>query len=462
MLYRNITIPHSIIFSKALAHIRQYPSLGTIVRRLDFAHFSSVGLGRTQRMNVDIQNLTARTLRECLDLLPNLKELLLQEHVEDDVDAAVLHKVFTAIPSLRAVDFCGCSSPSFRAAFASVVAADNPDLPPSFPRLRRVSLHECSSLPDDAIHALLPRLVNLTHLDVSHTQITPRTLFSLSRSATLTHLNLSRCTKLTGPDVVEFLTTHPAVTDNSLVYLNLMVDLSRHRMLEESDVDALLPQLSDSLRSLNLGGAKISSRHMPLLIRLSKHLDELGLNSANLALDDINSFFKPPSPPPSPQQQEQQSTGGSSSLASETTTPTTTPEESPDTNNWTPPQLRYLDLTKNLYITPGALANPKTCLLATPQSHPLDVIELSEKTIATLRQRSRNGWVVRELGRRAWYVRDPAIDPNDDNSESATTTTAHDDGRRAWKMGARWWGMRKIPMSVGDVGGIYGHYMFKK
>jgi hypothetical protein len=37
-----------------------------------------------------------------------------------------------------------------------------------------------------------------------------------------------------------------------------------------------------------------------------------------------------------------------------------------------------------------------------------------------------------------------------------------DDGSRSWKMGARWWGMRKIPMAVGDVGGIYGHYMFKK
>jgi hypothetical protein len=29
-------------------------------------------------------------------------------------------------------------------------------------------------------------------------------------------------------------------------------------------------------------------------------------------------------------------------------------------------------------------------------------------------------------------------------------------------MGARWWGMRKIPVTVGEVGGIYGHYMFKK
>ena len=35
-------------------------------------------------------------------------------------------------------------------------------------------------------------------------------------------------------------------------------------------------------------------------------------------------------------------------------------------------------------------------------------------------------------------------------------------GRRGWKMGAMWWGMRKVPVAVGEVGGLYGHYMFKK
>jgi hypothetical protein len=38
-----------------------------------------------------IQNLTSRTLLQCLELLPNLKECLLQEHLEGDisVDAEV-------------------------------------------------------------------------------------------------------------------------------------------------------------------------------------------------------------------------------------------------------------------------------------------------------------------------------------------------------------------------------------
>ncbi|KMP01597.1 leucine Rich Repeat domain containing protein [Coccidioides immitis RMSCC 2394] len=427
VLYRHITIPHSIIFSKALNHIKQYPSLGTIVRRLDFSHFSSVGLGRTQQMNVEIQNLTWRTLLECLNLLPNLKELLLQEHVEDDVNGDVTRKILSDIPTLRAVDFCGCSSPTFSSGFVGAVTQD-PNFPAQLRTLRRVSLHECTSLPDEAFQALLPRLINLTHLDVAHTQITNKTLFMIPQSAQITHLSLSRCTRLTGPEVVEFLTTHPAVTD-TLVYLNLMSDASRHRILEEEDVETLLPHLTPTLRSLNLGGARITSAQMPMLLKLSKHVEELGLNSANITIDDINSFFRP-----FPLSNEHQMDV-----------------------EWVRPALRYLDLTKNPHLTQATLLNPKSCLLVTPQSYPLHVIELTERIITPLRQRSpRNGWVVRDLGRRGWYVREPPTNPNE------MKMMPRDDGRRSWKMGARWWGMRKIPVCVGDVGGIYGHYMFKK
>ncbi|KAF3481424.1 leucine Rich Repeat domain-containing protein [Arthroderma uncinatum] len=428
VLYRHITIPHSIIFSKALNHIRQYPSLGTIVRRLDFSHFTSVGLGRTQQMNVEIQNLTAKTLLQCLDLLPNLKELLLQEHVEDDVDGDVVRKIFISKTLLRAIDFCGCSSSKFSSGFLSAVTQE-PKFPIVLPSLRRLSLHECTGLPDEVFQSLLPRLVNLTHLDVAHTQISNSTLFLIPYTAQITHLNISRCTKLTGPEVVKFLTTHPAVT-HTLVYLNLMVDASRHRILEEADVPNLLPHLTPTLRSLNLGGARITSAHMPDLLKLSKHLEELGLSSADLTIDDLNSFFAPPP----------QSANGT-----------------PATSTWQPSHLRYLDLTRNPYLTQAALFNTKSCLLITPQSYPLLVIELSERIIAPLRTRSkssnnRNGWVVRELGRRGWYVREPSGDP----------AMPVDDGQRSWKMGAHWWGTRKIPVAIGDVGGIYGHYMFKK
>ncbi|PGH30359.1 hypothetical protein GX50_06878 [[Emmonsia] crescens] len=455
VLYRHITIPHSIIFSKALNHIKQYPALGTIVRRLDFSHFTSVGLGRTQQMNSEIQNLTSKTLLECLELLTNLKECLLQEHLEDDVNVNVLWKLLSRTPSLRAVDFCGCSSATFSDGFLSAVTED-PNFPATLPTLRRVSLHECSGLIPRVFETFLPRLVNLTHLDVCHTQITNSALMSIPHSARITHLNISRCTKLTGPEVVKFLTTHPAVRE-SLIYLNVMTDSSRHQLLDETDVDNLLPCLTSTLRSVNLGGAKVRSSNMPSLLRLSKHVEELGLNSANLTISDINLFFALP-PSDSDSDSDTNANGIENGNANNNSK-----HEGPSTRRvWIPSQLRYLDLTKNPHVTQAALLNPKACLLVTPHSSPLDVIELSEKIISPLRQRSRankygNGWLVRDLGRRGWYVREPAL-----GTRQGKPTAKPDDGRRSWKMGARWWGMRKIPVAVGDVGGLYGHYMFKK
>ncbi|KAA8648662.1 hypothetical protein EYZ11_011121 [Aspergillus tanneri] len=427
VLYRNMTFPHSIIFSKALNHMSQYPALGTLVRRLDFSHFTSVGLGRTKQMNAEIQNLTATTLLKCLDLLPNLKECLLQEHVEGDLNVEVMRKLFTGLPNLCALDLCGCSTQSFSAIFLDSLSS----LPSTLPNLRRISLHECSSLPSSAFETLLPRLVNLTHLDVTHTQINEKALFSIPETARLTHLNVSRTIRLRGANVVEFLTTHPAVSD-SLVFLNLMTDPTRYRLLEEEDVSALLPKLPSSLRSLNIGGAKVTSAHTKALIPLTKHLEELGLGSAELSPQDLNAFFTPTS----------------GSVADGSTGPDDT---------WVPPSLCYLDLNKVSQLTLGTVFNMGACLLLSPQSYPLQVIEFHEKLIAPLRERTKTaksstGWTVRELGRRGWYVRDPSSMPNE----------VADDGSRSWKMGARWWGMRKIPVAVGDVGGIYGHYMFKK
>lgn len=426
VLYRNMTFPHSVIFSKALNHISQYPALGTLVRRLDFSHFTSVGLGRTKQMNAEIQNLTATTLLRCLDLLPNLKECLLQEHVEGDISLQVLQKLFFGLPNLRAVDFCGCSSQSFSKLFMEALTGA-PDLPMSLPNLKRISLHECSSLPSVALEILLPRLVNLTHLDLTHTQINEAALFSIPETARISHLSVSRCTRLRGgPSLVRFLTTHPAVRD-SVVYLNLMSDPTRYRILEEEDVKALLPKLPSTLRSLNLGGAKITSANMPDLIPLTRHLEELGLASADLTVKDLNSFFA----------DHIESANGVEFPA--------------------PSTLRYLDLTKVAQITLSTIFNTGACLLLSQQSYPLQVIEFSDKIISPLRERNKNsrsstGWTVREIGRRGWYVRDPSSMP----------WHPPDDGARPWKIGARWWGMRKIPVAVGDVGGIYGHYMFKK
>ncbi|KAI9838286.1 MAG: hypothetical protein M1819_005554 [Sarea resinae] len=425
-LYSRIIIPHSQIFSKFLEHLYRYPSLGTVVKRLDFSHFTSVGLGRTRQMNLEIQNVTAATLLKCLDLTTHLREFLVQEHIEDDLDESIIQKLFCDLPTLQAIDFCACSSNTFQQAFSSVIKLDNQTLPSPI-TIRRISLHECSSLSSTMLETFLPRLAYVTHLDLYHTRVTDRALVSIPERARLTHLNLGKCTHLSGEGVVEFLTTHPAVKD-SLLYLNLLFDISRYRLLSSEDVEMLLPRLPSTLRSLNLNGARVTSNHIPLLLPLTKHLEELGVGYSELSMDDITALFVPAPPAKGEDISEEEL-------------------------NWEPSALRYLDLTGVASITIGSLFTHNSVLLSS-MTEPLEVLELSERVIKGLRERAATskqlGWVVRELGRRAWYVREFSKSGPPDN------------GRRAWKMGALWWGMRKIPVAWGEVGGLYGHYMFKR
>ena len=208
-LYRQITVPHSQIFSKFLTHVAEYPGFGTLVRRLDLSHFTSVGLGRSRQANSEIQNLTSRTLVSCLELTPWIQEILLQENLDDDLDVNVLRKIFLDLPKLRAVDFCASSSQPFVDAFGSAmrILRENPSTMLS---IKRLSLHECFTLPMSTFGTLLPRLTQLTHLEASHTRITDTALASLPTSARLTHLNLGRCISITGEGIADFLVNHPA------------------------------------------------------------------------------------------------------------------------------------------------------------------------------------------------------------------------------------------------------------
>ena len=173
-LYRNITFPHSLTFSKVLKQISEDPGLGALVRRLDFSHYTSIGFGRTRQAALALQHLTSTTLKQCLDLTPGLQEFLIHEHIDDELDEEILQKLFFQ-SKLRALDFCGCSSRGFAHAFTEVLTSQNTES--AFPFLRRLSLHECSILQAPVFKALLPRLPHLTHLDVAHTLITDYALF---------------------------------------------------------------------------------------------------------------------------------------------------------------------------------------------------------------------------------------------------------------------------------------------
>ncbi|TGZ77339.1 hypothetical protein EX30DRAFT_356407 [Ascodesmis nigricans] len=427
-LYARVSFPHSTVYSKFLSHINKYPELGRLVKRLDFSQFTSIGLGRTRKMNYEIQKLTSNTLLQCLNLTVYLREFLAAESIEEDVDYQVLEKLFCDLSHLQAVDFCASTASPFAKGLTEVLSANNPKLPEML-NLKRVGLHGCSILPPTVFATLLPRLPRLTHLDLTHTQVTDESLLAIPHSARLTHLSISKCNKLHGPAVVDFLLNHPAA--RNLVYLNIHYDTSRYRLLSTADVDELLPGLPTTLRSLNLNGAKITSDHMPHLRRLATHLEELSLGGADLSMDDLNTLIRG-----EPRE-----------------------DDKPSDHHST---LVYLGLTNVASVTPNAIIFPETCALVHPDSFPLQVLEFSDKILDGLKDRpvasKKLGWVVKTQQRRGWYVRaNSGTLPGGENYKKALEM---DDGQRAWKMGGKWWGTRKVPVAEGEVLGIYGYYAF--
>jgi hypothetical protein len=404
-----------------------------MVQWLDFSHYSNMGFGKARSTSTRTPFLTPTTLKECLDRTPALQAFLVHEHIDDELDVNVIAKLFR-LPLMQALDFTACSSKQFADAFTTVCTLmpwrDNSmiSLGAFSHPLKRLSLHECTTLQEPVFEALLPRLANLTHLDVAHTLINDNALLSIPATAQITHLNLERCTRLTGSAVVRFLTSHPAAR-STMVYLNLCADSSRHRLLSEEDVSRLLPKLPTTLRSLNIGGAKVNPVHVPALRKLATHLEELGLKAANLGYAaDISRIFGI--------------------------------EEKNDGTHQT--KLRYIDLTDVSSVTQMSLSYSTTALTGS-NTEPLEVIEVGSKVLEELKKRNKNAknpeWVVRELGRRGWYVRQRSTTAQ--QSQQSQPTVA-DDGSRTWKMGARWWGMRKIPLVEQDVGGMYGYFMFKR
>ncbi|KAK1995968.1 leucine rich repeat domain-containing protein [Colletotrichum falcatum] len=411
-LYKHITIPHSRIFRKFLSNITTHPALGTIVRRIDFSHFNNAALFDSVSERRGTRNLTAETLVQCLELTPHLQEFLAMEHIDDDLGAEVLQKLFFGMPRLRALDFAGCTSTLFKDAFASLVAMDWPEML----SITRLSFHKCLTLPSALFEKILPRLASVTHLDLAQTKITNRALQSIPKTARITHLNIAKCTLLTAPNVINFLATHPAV--RNLVYLSVAMDARSHQLLDIDDVSQLIPVLPKTLKSLSLKGSRMDETHIELLRPLTKSLEELAVGRGL----DVNATAKLLEPADEKEEEEEAHT------------------------------VRYLDLSdlwgNELDIVD--LFSSRNSLLK-PSSMPLEVVEISEQSFKSLsrnRALERIGWSLQEIGSRCWMVR------LQDHSKD------QDRGYRWWKMGADNWGMRKIPVARAEVGGMYGSFMF--
>lgn len=422
VLYRHVKVPYSKSFFKFHNSLRDDGHLGKLVQCLDFSHYTSMGFGRAKSTSNGIPYLTPTTLKACLDTTTNLKAFLVHEHVDSELDTAVLSTLLD-MKSLKTLDLCACSSTSFAQAFTKACTQMTP-VPRDLVAIERLSLHECTTLKPQVFEALLPRLGRLTHLDLAHTMVNDEALMSIPDTARITHLNLERCTQVTGPTVVEFLTTHPAVKD-TIVYLNLASDASRYRLLSDENLSTLLPTLPSTLRSLNIGGAKANKSHVSSLRNLATHIEELGLKGADLSIStDIREIL------------------------------------SLDTNEGarkSQHSIRYLDLTDIESVNQMSLTYlPKTII--DPDTTPLEVIELGESIRKDIEKRNKNvknpEWKVTELGRRGWFVRQ--------QQNSSQNANNQDDGHREWKMGTRWWGMRKIPVFDQETGGMYGYFMFKR
>lgn len=298
ILYRHVAFSHPISFSKFLKSIEN-TGYGVLTRTLDFSGFTSVGLGRTGRMNKEIQMLTSSTILKVLNLCPNLNEFLGTENIDQDIDANVAEKLFHDMPNLQAVDFCGSTNSTFVSAIAHICGytiTDQGAWEPledrnalayysrPIPNLTRLSLHGCSTLPPKIIGALLQRLPALTRLDLTHTQTTSEALLSLPQTARLTHLSISKCVKLTSEGVLKFLVLHKAT--RSLEWLNMMFEATRPSPISAADLDTILRYLPP-VTNLNLHGLPLRNLN-PLT---TMPLDSLSLGYVNVSIEDLKRFL---------------------------------------------------------------------------------------------------------------------------------------------------------------------------
>jgi hypothetical protein len=274
LLYRRVAFSHSRTFDK-FRNTLQETRYGELVKVLDFSAFTSVGLGRTGKMNQEIQMVTSSTILAALESCPNLVEFLAAESVDPDIDHSVLNKLLE-MPHLRAVDFCGSSGKLIEALIASnfVQCEDQP-----ITNLTKISFHGCSTIPSAVFERIFPKLVNIKRLDLTHTQVTPEALLALPESLRLSHLSLAKCTKLDSHGLLKFLILHPAT--KYLTWLNLMFEATRPVPISRADFETIMRYLNAPLQYLNLYGLPVTQSHL-------RHLTKFDLRGLSLGHADIN------------------------------------------------------------------------------------------------------------------------------------------------------------------------------
>ncbi|KAH9960874.1 hypothetical protein BC827DRAFT_1260657 [Russula dissimulans] len=256
---------------------------GRFVRHLDFNHFRTIGMRRLVGEGVKNRFVTGERLEGILKETPNLttfgateymdgaltlsvlRELLLRgtpsrgrgqprrgrglviEDASEDVEDAARRR---ESKELEAIDLTGCVSAVFVNALTDFVnthmvisesdSNENEDShfhrrtrsgrvrfsedPVTFPGLQRLSVRGAKSIPPQILTTFVTAFPSLTHLDLSSTRAGPDILDGLAASPTvrLQSLSLSRCVRLTGSSIRNFLVSAPAAS--SITELNLYGD----------------------------------------------------------------------------------------------------------------------------------------------------------------------------------------------------------------------------------------------
>ncbi|KGU21659.1 hypothetical protein MGM_06115 [Candida albicans P75063] len=277
--------PHS--FDKFLHNLITDPTIGKYVEFMDFQQFTSIGLGRTGRMNQEIQMVTYKTISHALSMTPNLLEFLASENIQDDMNVTVLDYLFNKLPKIKALDFCGASSELFARAF-NELQITREDL-----SITKLSFHDCSNLAPEVFEKVFPHLVNLKRLDLNHTSITSPVLLKLPLDIQLTHLSLARCSKLTTKDLIQFLVDHPAVNRGSLQWLNLQIDSNVVSPLSDIYLLYTLKHLkAPKLKYLNIGGMPVNYKILLTIKAKFAELESLNISHAHLKVEELNEFMK--------------------------------------------------------------------------------------------------------------------------------------------------------------------------
>ncbi|KIL64474.1 hypothetical protein M378DRAFT_106133 [Amanita muscaria Koide BX008] len=420
------------------------PRPGRYVRHLDFNHFRTIGMRRSIEEGVNSRFVTGERLEAILKEMPNLTTFGATEYMDGALTLPVLNELFLrGAPSrgrwrpsrgrgaimenheieeeirerrreckeLEAVDLTGCVSVVFVNALTEFVNnhlihpdhSENDAVRPYhdetliFPGLQRLCLGGAKSIAPRILGPFVLAFPSLTHLDLSCTRVMPDVIAALGQSSTmrLKSLALSRCTRLTGESIRDFLIYSPVTSQ--LEELNLYGDVTYASPLSEDDLRHILDSapcfLSGNLVYLDLSSAPLTRTLLMDVCRPQQKLRSLGLSHIpNLDLKAIADFLLSKAP-----NVEVLALVGS------------TPELEMRPRAGAEPRSLKSSIALHTQLIRPLCTSPFSCNLSTstpsiPPPTRLRVIEMSTMILNVLGAGADAWRIVKSKGGRGWYV----------------------------------------------------------